>query len=534
VAIDGAYPLVLDLPTPTEARDLLARRLGPARVAAEPAAVDDIIELCGRLPLALAVVAARAALHSHLPLVTIGRELHAARNSLDAFAGDDATSDVRAVFSWSYRALTPDAARLFRLLGLHPAPDITAPAAASLAATTVPRACSLLAELARAHLVTEHSPGRYTFHDLLHAYATELAHTSDGEHERRAVLHRLLDHYVHTAHAAANRLASPQREPITPAAAQPGVTPEVIADHDSAMLWFTAESSVVLAVAGHANGAGFPAHTRQLAWSLREFLVRRGRWDDLRAVETVTLEAARALADPSAAASAHFGLGVAAVRQGRDDDAHRHYSISLGLYRDLGDQVTEAKCHVNLSSVAARQGRPHDALDHSRQSLRLFRAAGHQIGQANALNAVGWYQAKLGRHRQAIKHCRRALAFLREVGDQMNEAAVWDTLGYAHQGLGEHSDAIGCYLRAIELTRAAGDRYRESEGLSHLADAYHADGNREAARQAWQNALAILDELGHPDTEHLRARLSGPETATADRGVPDPTGTSRPVRTTAR
>jgi hypothetical protein len=162
--------------------------------------VDQIIEACARLPLALAIVAARATTHPTFPLAALAAELRASRGRLDAFATGQPCSDLRAVFSWSYHTLSPAAARLFRLLGLHPGADIATNAVANLAGTSVQ---PLLAELTRAQLIVEHAPGRYAFHDLLRAYAAELAHVVDSEADRTAALRRVLDWYLHTADLAA-------------------------------------------------------------------------------------------------------------------------------------------------------------------------------------------------------------------------------------------------------------------------------------------------------------------------------------------
>jgi hypothetical protein len=205
VAAEDAYPVMLDLLSRAEARELLARRLGQWRVSAEPQAVDNIITACARLPLALAIVAARAATrwvaaraatHRRFGLDVLAKQLHEAHRRLDALADtEDTSTDIRAVFSWSYQRLTPDAARLFRLLGLHPGPDIATAAAASLAALPPPQVRPLLAQLAHAHLISEHTPGRYTLHDLLRAYATEQTHTNDTDTDRHTAIGRLLDHY---------------------------------------------------------------------------------------------------------------------------------------------------------------------------------------------------------------------------------------------------------------------------------------------------------------------------------------------------
>jgi hypothetical protein len=231
IAAEGARPLALDLPTFADARALLARRIGAARVAAEPGAVAEIITSCCRLPLALSIVAARAAAHPGFPLKTLADELRDTRcGGLDVFDSGDQATDVRAVFSWSYHQLSAQAQRLFRLPGLHPGPDITPPAAASLAALSEGQVRRALAELARAHLITEHVPDRFAFHDLMRIYATEQADRYDSEADRHAAKHRMMDHYLHTAHVAAISL-HPRWEPVSLPVLQPGVTPEPCAGY---------------------------------------------------------------------------------------------------------------------------------------------------------------------------------------------------------------------------------------------------------------------------------------------------------------
>jgi hypothetical protein len=173
VAAEGAHPLTLDLLTAEEARDLLVERLGARRCAADPEAVEEIIVACAQLPLALVIVAARAAARPDFPLAAFAAQLRESRG-LDAFDGDEVVN-VRSVFDWSYRTLADDPARLFRLLGVHPTADLGVAAAASLAGVPAAAVRPLLADLARAHLISEYIPGRYSMHDLLRAYAAELA-----------------------------------------------------------------------------------------------------------------------------------------------------------------------------------------------------------------------------------------------------------------------------------------------------------------------------------------------------------------------
>src|SRR5215831_18302199 len=257
---DDARQISLDVLTEDEARQMLAARIGPGRIADEPAAADELIGLCARLPLALAITAARAAAHPGFTLAALAAELADASGRLDALSAGEDAADVRAVFSWSYRNLGAPAARMFRLLGLHPGPDITAAAAASLAGLARPEARRLLRELTRGHLLSEPAPGRYAFHDLLRAYAAERAAAEDTPAGRHAATARVLDHYLHTAHNAA-LLLKPSRQPLTLTQPAAGVTPECPASYDQAMAWFTAEHHVLLAAVALAVENGFDTYT---------------------------------------------------------------------------------------------------------------------------------------------------------------------------------------------------------------------------------------------------------------------------------
>ncbi|MEU7870281.1 hypothetical protein [Dactylosporangium sp. NPDC049140] len=236
VAAEGAQSLTLDVWPAEQARDFLARRLGVGRVAAEPAAVEQIITLCAGLPLALAIVAARAAMNPAFPLGAIANELWEAHGSLEAFSGTDTGINVRATFSWSYRTLSPAAARLFRLLGTQPGPDVGVPAAASLLGVPVRQVRPLLAELTTAHMLVQSSPGRYGFHELLGAYAAELAETVDVAGELDLAKRRNVEYYRRTAFRA-DRLLQPQRVPPQFASlpAADDVIAEPLEDHRAAL-----------------------------------------------------------------------------------------------------------------------------------------------------------------------------------------------------------------------------------------------------------------------------------------------------------
>jgi DNA-binding SARP family transcriptional activator len=505
VAVEGAHPVTLDLLSPAEASELLAQRLGPERLAAEPGVATELTGLCSRLPLALSIVAARAAMQPGLPLGALAGQLRDASGRLDALDAGDVSS-VRAAFSWSYQSLGGPAARMFRLLSLHPGPDITAAAAASLAGVQAGQAREVLGELTRASLVAQHMPGRFACHDLLRAYAAERAAAEESEPARRAAIQRMLDHYVLTANAAV-LLLDPHLDRITLAPPESTVRPEEMAGYEQAMAWFEAERHVLLAVLGRAVSEGFDTHAWQIPLTMATFLDRRGFPHDYAATQRIALAAACRLADCAARAQAHRNLGNVSVRLGVHHKARSHYGQALELYRQLGDRAGEGRAHICLGLICVEQGQYRESLSHSERALALYRSVSFGPGQARALNNIAWCYAQLGDYEQAIARCDQAIALAQEVGDEHGQAITWDSLGYAHHHLGHYSEAIACYQRSLSILEAEGDRFRQTNILTHIGDTHHADGQWQAARQAWQQALGILDDLHHPDAERIRAKL---------------------------
>jgi DNA-binding SARP family transcriptional activator/tetratricopeptide (TPR) repeat protein len=517
VAIEGAVPVPVDLLTDAEARDLLVSRLGARRVAAEPAAVERIAARCARLPLALAVVAGRAATRPELPLSALAAELGTHPSTLDAIAGSDPASDVRAVFSWSYRALSPAAAEVLRRMSLGPGPDLGIAAVASLAGVPPAQARAGLAELDRAGLVLEQRPGRYTFHDLLRAYATELVETHDAEADRAAAVHRLLEHYVATAQAAAQRL-DPARDPAPRAARHPAIAvPEP--PREQAQAWFADEHRSLLAAVRLAAELGLDEHTSRLAAAMTTFLDWHGQWPELVAVQEAALRALRRLGDRPGQGAASCELGQVYARIGRYDAAHQYLWTALCLFEQLDDAAGLARAHYHLGWLQHAQRRFRDALEHSEQALALFERLGDKLWRARALNATGWIMGQLGEYERALRRCRDALVDNREVGDRHGEAGTWDAVGYAHHRLGDPRQAIACYGHALRAYRELGDRGGQACVLTHLGDAHAAAGDPEAAADAWRRSLDILDELDPAQAAAVRAKLPT--------GAPGPAATVR-------
>ena len=507
-AADGARLLSLDVLTPDEATELLAARIGPGRAAAEPGAVSEIASLTACLPLAVAIAAAWAATRPGLPLAALADELRNASGRLDALDAGDPAASVRAVFSWSVRHLSPEAARMFRLLGIHPGPDISGPAAASLAGCDLARVRRDLRELIRAHLITERLPGRYAFHDLLRAYAAEQARDAGREPERDAAIGRVLDHYLQAA-AHGAQLVNPSHEPVVLAAPGPDAAPERAAGQRQALAWFEAEHQVLLAAVTLAAESGFDVHAWQLPWALVPFLQSRGHWQEWAATQRTALSAATRLGDTAAQAVCSRLLAVACSDLGDYDEGSRLFTASRALYQQLGNRLGEAKVEFNLGTLAEGQGRYADVLKHAENALHLYQAIGDKASEAAALNTVGWTHSLLGDFEQARAVCRQALALCTEVGHHWLEGYVWDSLGYAEHHLGHLGEAAACYQRALSMHREAGDRPPEAESLTHLGETWQAAGQVAQAQEAWLQALAIFDDLQNRDAaDKVRALLA--------------------------
>ncbi len=414
---------------------------------------------------------------------------------------------MRAVFSWSTRQLTPDGARMFRLLSLHPGPDIGVPAAASLVGRPQPEARCLLRELARAHLIAEHVPGRYAVHDLLRFYAIEQAHNTDTDSDRREATGRMLDYYLHAA-ARAGRLLDPAREPVALASPRPGVATWRSADHRQALAWFEAEHQVLLAAVALAAESGFDSHAWQLPWAMTPFLHTRGHWQELAAIQRTALAAATRQRDIAAQALSSRLLANSCTSLGDHDQAHRHRASSLTLYQRLGNRLGEGKIQQHLSVLAEAQGRYADALGHAEQALRLYQSVGDKANEAVMLNDIGWYHGLLGNYRQARAFCRQALTLCAEAGHRWLEGCIWDSLGYAEHHVGNLAEAAACYQRALNIARQAGARFNEAGTLTRLGDNRHAAGELAQAQRAWQQALTILEDLQHNHADQVRAKLA--------------------------
>ncbi|GAB3936317.1 BTAD domain-containing putative transcriptional regulator [Kribbella albertanoniae] len=507
VAEFGARPVMLDLLSAADAEKLLSERMGVRQVPAEPAAVAALARHCSGLPLALSVLAAHAALLPKLPLGELACQLTDSGSRLDRFETADPMTSVRAVLSWSRDVLDPEARRLFRLLGLHPGPDISAPAAASLAGTDRASIERALRRLCQASLLVEHVADRYACHDLLRVFAAETLSAEESPADRDAALRRLLDHYLHTAYRAIGRL-NPGRDEFDLGQPCGGARPEDIADVGTALAWFTDELPVIRSTIELASATGNHVDTWRLADLTARFLGRKGRYQDAIAVEEVGLAAAQRLGDSSALAMSYRGLAYFHSRADQLTEARQHIRRSLQLYRSSGDRIGLASALETAALVLDQSGEYRAAISHLENAARIFTARGHRIRQLRCLGSIGWYQAQLGELDAAASAGREALALAGDLGDLKSVAAGHQLLGYVSNCEQNYGAAVRSYEQAVQIYRKIGDRFYAATTLQSIGDIQAEAGDNRAARTAWTDALGIFDELDHPLAEKLRTQLA--------------------------
>jgi tetratricopeptide (TPR) repeat protein/transcriptional regulator with XRE-family HTH domain len=536
VARDGAVRLDLDVLPLEQAVGLLWALIG-ARVDADPDAAAALAARCARLPLALRVAAELAAARPAASLAELASEL-AGEQRLDLLeAGGDPRTGIRAVFSWSYQHLDPGAARLFRLLGLHPGPDLDVHTAAALAASTVWHARRGLDVLARAHLIDATGPGRHGMHDLLRVYARDLAAAHDGKGEQRAALTRLFDYYLQ-ASAAAMDILFPAEADRRPSVPRPAGCAVPNFDHlDGARAWLDTERAGLVATAVYAAALGWPGHATRLAATLFRYLDAGGHFAQAVIIHSHAHSAAAQIGDRAAEADALTSLGLVDLHQGRYPQATDHLRQALALSRETGDRNRQASALQDLGLADFQQGRWQQATSQLEQARDLSRETGDRIGEARVLGNLAIIEFQQGRHDQAAAHLRQALAVCREAGHLPGEAYNLANLGggalqqghydqaagYLRQALplfqqtanrtgqahvlaslgivdlrqGRHDQATRLLRQALTLFRETGDRAGEAETLNGLGEVLLATGQPRGARAQHAAALAVTTQTGH-------------------------------------
>jgi tetratricopeptide (TPR) repeat protein len=491
--LDPVTHLAVDVFTADEALEFLTRAAPRVSVGDDPDAAARITARCGNLPLALGLLAGHMRAKPGWTLTDHADWLDERHHQRRLDAGVELALDL------SYQHLPSGRRRLLRLLALHPGQDFDAYAAAALADTDLDTAKAHVHHLCGDHLLQKGTPGRYTFHDLIRAYATTRAHDEDRPPVRRAALTRLFDHYLATTATAMNTLypADAHRRPRIAPAATPA--PD-LTDPDTAVAWLDTDRPTLVAVAAHTAVHGWPSHTTRLSGTLFRYL-DGGHHTDALTVHGHAHHAARHTGDPTGQAQALTNLGLVHWRLGRYGSAAEHFQQTLDLFRLAGDPVGQARALGNLGIVETTQGRYRTATGHHEQALTLYRQAGDRTGEATTLTNLGVVEVRLGRYQSAADHHQQALTLCRQLGDRSGEADTLNNLGYAEVRLGRYGPSAEHLQQALTLYRQLGNRNGEAHTLDSLGTLHTRFGQPTQATGHYQRALAIFREIGAQDGE---------------------------------
>jgi DNA-binding SARP family transcriptional activator/tetratricopeptide (TPR) repeat protein len=531
---NGATLIRLSQLSDVEAASLLAARLGVERTERAPDAMTRLVRECGGLPLALAIVAARAADSLGLPLASLADGLSDESRLLDALDCGDDLASVRSVFSWSLRHLSAPAAQMFGFLGVHCGPDISVPAAASVAAFPVAIAHAALCELVGASLVVEHEPGRYVMHDLLRAYAAEHAAAVYGPDWCHAAMRRGFDHYLHTI--SGYRGFNPVRLPVSPAV--PGVIPERLSGDAELTAWLRAEHFVLGQAVAQAAESGSGTAAWRLFAPFAQSVCRHGQWGNWEHLAQVALAAARAAGDDSGIGWIRFWLAVIYWQFADSDHVRAELAQALAAFERAGDVRGQALACENsigvmtdreyrfgalLEEPRASPGGPQvsdHGLAYAERALALFRQAGDADNVVLALANLAEYRALRGDVEQASRHAAELVGLSEQVTAPELHALAQGTLGRLHQARGELGEAIACFQSVQAVLPedvAPGLVWLRAECLAEMAETYQALDDAEAARGVWAAALQQLERISHPMADQIRARLRALDSGTARR-----------------
>jgi tetratricopeptide (TPR) repeat protein len=516
----GAQRLRLDVLGEAEAMALLRAATRGYRSDAAPEQLLALARLCARLPLALRIAAERAAFRPEMPLDDLIADLRDESGLWDALtADDDEEADaVRTVFAWSYRALPEVAARMFRLLGLHPGPEFSAAAAASLAGMTVGQAHRVLDTLVGAHLIQQTAPDRYEFHDLLRVYANDQVRHHETADDRQATVRRMVTWYLHTADAA-KRLISPLEPQVALDPAASGVAPGTFANATDATRWYETERANLAATVRAAADAGLDRITWQLAVVLRGIYMRHNPFDDWITTARIGLDAARRLTDRTAEAELLESLAMAYVQSHQLDQGLHCYQATLAARQTLGDRFGEALAFNGIGLLQLRQHALADAVSSFQAGKAIVTNLALPLWEAILLANLARATIELGNLTDASDHVDNALTTLRDAGDPGIEGDALTLLSIIRREQGKPEEALRFVQQALDIARERGNRIWEGHWLLEFAKVQRALGQPSEALVSCQRAAVLQRQNGDRSREALA--LDGAGEACRDLGRPE-------------
>jgi len=502
-----AYCVTIDPFDRADALALLRAVVSDARVDAEPEAAEQIVKLCGGLPLAVRVAAERIAASRHLTLTGLAEELSDVDQRLDVLSPDDVDAAVRAVFSWSFRALEPDAARLFRLLSLHPGREFSVDSAAVLSRSRPASTARLLDTLARGHLLQEVGPHRFRFHDLLRDYATERVEATESAEEIAFARRHLLEWYLQAATAASHAM-SPNRPFAQLKATDTGHIPPDFATPGDAVRWCETELANLASATLQATTLDLHTVAFGLPLVLTDYLYWRNPWSTWLAPLKASLDQARRQENLAAQAALLSNLGNGYLDQRRFDEAMQCVTEALEICRRLKNPRGQLWSHVGIGRVLQAHEEHEEAVEHYRRALHLAGEIDERWSWAVVNSYLSDAYRALGKYDVALDGFDKTVTVLRELGDRQAESCALDRIGEVHRDRGELRSTVAYLEEALAASESVVDLWGRAALLRKLGGIHHELGEDADARRAWEKAVQLFEELGDARAREIRARMA--------------------------
>lgn len=494
VGLDDVHPISLDVLPQSDAVMLFTRIAGAERLAGESDdLVHDVVELCGRLPLALRVAASRLRHRPGWSLADLADRLRDQENRLGEL--EAGRRSVTVTLDVSYAQLDAEHQRMYRLLGLHPGSDIEPYAAAALADTTVRQAERLLDDLLDVHLLRQDKPGRYNVHDLVRAHAHRLCLSQLSTAQREESLERLFDYYSHTAISAMN-VAYPHEADQRRWLRQTVESTRVFPDERTALQWLDTEMPNLLTTADAASRLGHP-HVLTVSSTIHQHLRTRGQYESAARLHTAALDASRRLGDRRGEQDALYGLGRVHYVRGWYEQSINCYQRALGIAREAEDLRGTLRSLNGLGAIYFLQGKHGEANASFEEVLTLARKSGDRASQRYALLGCGAVHLHEDDLQQAAASFEEVLAIARSTGDKVGELHALEGLGRAYRLRRHYDTSTGFYRQVLSLARSLGYQGGELNALTGLATVHYLRHEAGPARELFERVLQMADAVGN-------------------------------------
>jgi hypothetical protein len=507
VALDEAQRVSLEPLTHDDAVQLFYAVTGNRRLDRlndSAATVHQIVALCGRLPLAIRIAAARHRADRRQSLTDLAARLADEHRVLTEL--DDGDRSIAASFTVSYTDLPDGERRLLALLALHPGPELDTHAAAALSSQPVPQTVRLLDRLADRHLLSQRGPARYRLHDLIGTFARQRAVQELAGRDEESALRRIVDYYLCVTEQADTTI-TPHRHRIPLDIAHPPSAAPYVGSYRDALRWLTTEEPNLVGICQAVAGR-FDVSCWQMAYTMRGYFFLTKRWDPWLTTHELALASARRIGDRLAEAMTLNNLGLAVIEQAQYDLAAVRYREALELFRQVGDAHGEHSALANQAWISFFQGDYAAFLRETRPVLDFYERSGARRNAAITLRGIALAEAEIGRVDEAIDHLRQVLATFRQLGLLLDATMTLNSLGEAYGRAGDPRRAGDCHREALEASQLSGSVFEHARADHRLGQLAAASGDTDGARRHWTRALDSYTALGAPQATEVQAFLA--------------------------